>query len=471
MESKMTKQTGRLVVVDDEQNILAAIKVALRKLDIEVAYFDLPCEALEYIKNNKPNMVISDQRMPKMLGTELLAKVKALYPGVIGVLLTAYNDFEDVSHAFNKNVIQKYLAKPWDNKELVHLVEKSMGLNSWVTKNKSKSNDLFHGMLSKDISMAKTFEQIRKASMSNIPIFITGETGTGKELVAKACHLESSRKSENFIAVNCANFSESLMESQLFGHVKGAFTGAVSHQEGLLAASNKGTLFLDEVTCLPLPLQAKLLRVLQEKEFCAIGSTKVKKFGGQIITASSLTLSKAVRLGEFREDLFYRLNVITIQLPRLKERGKDVLLLAKHFLALFSEVTGKIFEGFSTAAKIRLSCYHWPGNIRQLENLIHSLVVLNDGVEINDAMLKQGLPTSFLEPVETTQSVDCESKDFRCEVVIPLWESEKEIIQKAIDRYNGNIPRASAALEISPSTVYRKIQIWKEMSRTKSIPN
>ncbi len=458
----MTKQIGELVIIDDEINILAAIKVVLRKLDIKVVYFESPSKALEYMKENRPEMVISDQRMPEMLGTELLSKVKHMYPSVVGVLLSAYNDFEDVSRAFNTKVIQKYLAKPWDNKELVHLVENSMVTRPHLGRKTLKSGSMFHGMLSKDTSMANTFEQIRKASMSNIPIFVTGETGTGKELAAKACHLESSRKSENFIAVNCANFSDSLMESQLFGHVKGAFTGAVNNQEGLLAASNKGTLFLDEITCLPLPLQAKLLRVLQEKEFCAIGSTKVKKFGGQIITASSLPLSKAVQQGNFREDLFYRLNVITIQLPRLKERGKDVVLLAEHFLARFSEITGKIFEGFSTAAKIRLSCYHWPGNIRQLENLIHSLVVLNDGVEITNSMLKQGLPTDCNTSVEIAPNIDDKTRSSQPEKIRPLWESERDIIQNAIECYKGNIPRASAALEISPSTVYRKIQSWKE---------
>ncbi|MBV1908271.1 MAG: sigma-54 dependent transcriptional regulator [Kangiellaceae bacterium] len=455
-----------LVIVDDEPSILSAIRVALRRVSASIEYFSDPLEALEFVNKNKPDMVISDQRMPDMLGTKLLDRIKAMYPKCVNVLLSAYNDFEDVSDAFNNNTIQKYLSKPWDNQELVHLVNQSINTQKNQKRKKGTTSRSFHGMLSNDIIMSKTFEQITKASSSNIPIFITGETGTGKELAAKACHFESSRNNDKFIAINCANFSESLMESQLFGHVKGAFTGAVSKQEGLLAASHKGTLFLDEITCLPLSLQAKLLRVLQEREFSAIGSNKVEQFEAQIITASSLPLRDAVSAGDFREDLFYRLDVISIKLPRLAERGKDAVLLAEHFLTKFSKSVGKIFEGFSTAAKVRLGCYSWPGNIRQLENLIHSLVVLNDGIEITDEMLKNGIPRESANGQSTVNNnsvIENTVTPFNGQIK-PLWLAEKETIQNAIEHFNGNIPRASAALEVSPSTIYRKIQSWKKLT-------
>lgn len=455
----------KLVIIDDERFILDAVKIALRKIDIDIEYFDDPLTALSYLKDNQPDMVISDQRMPRMLGTELLAKVRQWYPQTAAVLLSAYNDFEDVSKAFNDNTIQKYLSKPWDNKELAHLV--SQTLKTEQEKSDSFSAELrsFHGMISHDDSMEKTFSQIRKASMSNIPVFITGETGTGKELAARACHNESARASESFVAVNCANFSDTLMESQLFGHVKGAFTGAVNNQRGLLAEANKGTLFMDEVTCLPLPLQAKLLRVLQEREFCPIGSNKVIKFEAQVVTASSVALNTAVQQGNFREDLYYRLNVIAIQLPRLAMRGGDAALLANYFLNKYADIAKKGKIRFTGSAMRTLNNYNWPGNIRQLENLVHSLVVLSESDEISDVDIAMHLPDYYdpqlaLKVRKETVQPSFESK----QNIQPLWVTEKKLIEDAIAHFDGNVPRASAALEVSPSTLYRKINAWKEQS-------
>lgn len=453
-----------MVVVDDEENVLSAIKRCLRKIDAKIIYFSSPYKALLFIQTQRPDIVISDQRMPGLLGTELLSKVKELYPHVKNILLSAYNDFEDVANAFNHKTIQKYLSKPWDNKELFYLVEKTLSARKdCVSFSEGEDFPNFHGMVSKDVSMERTYEFIKKASASNIPIFITGGTGTGKELAAKACHAESCRNNENFIAVNCANFSDSLMESQLFGHTKGAFTGAIGNQQGLLAAAGKGTLFLDEVTCLPLPLQAKLLRVLQEREFCPIGSNKLQQFEAQVITASSIALRDAVKKGEFREDLFYRLDVISIELPRLSMRGKDILLLAEYFLSKFCGSTGKVFQGFSKDAENRLLTYSWPGNIRQLENLIHSMVILNDGIEITDEMIVNGLPLEKEIVIEAEEQIVKTAGNLS--EVQPLWIYEKEIIQKTIDIFNGNIPKASVALEVSPSTIYRKIQNWKSQAK------
>ncbi len=449
-----------VLIVDDDKNVLSAIKRCLRNVNAQIHYFEKPVDALLFASHKRPDVVISDQRMPGMLGTELLEKIKLQYNDLQCILLSAFNDFDEVASAFNEHIIDKYLSKPWNNKELQLLIgEALLSLDQSTSFSEcDERGSNFHGMLSEDQSMRRTFERIKKASTANIPIFISGETGTGKELAAKACHAESCRREEVFIAVNCANFSESLMESQLFGHTKGAFTGAIRSQQGLLSAAGNGTLFLDEITCLPLSLQAKLLRVIQEREFCSIGSYKPLKFHAQVISASSTPLREAVTRGEFREDLFYRLDVISIEMPRLKNRGSDILLLSQFFLAKFCESTGKLFTGFSVNAQKVLLDYDWPGNIRQLENLIHSVVVLNEGQVITQGMLAFGLPCEN-KKIATAQPpidfVDLKS------TIRPLWLIEKKTIESAIATFNGNVPRAAAALEVSPSTLYRKIQHWK----------
>ena len=454
-----------IIIVDDEKHVLSAIRRCLRDIDANIYYFSCPKKALDFARDNKPDVVLSDQRMPLISGVELLGEIKGKYPGVQNILLSAFNDFNEVANAFNNNLIDKYLSKPWDNKELQFLLKKSIFKDGecHVDMSSSKGNyPAFHGMISNNQKMGRTFDTIKRASTANIPVFITGATGTGKELAARACHLESCRSEEVFVAVNCANFSESLMESQLFGHNKGAFTGAVKSQQGLLAAAGEGTLFLDEITCLPLTLQAKLLRVIQEREFCSIGSNNPQAFQAQVISASSISLRQAVENNDFREDLFYRLDVISIELPKLSERGSDVLILANYFLTRLSISTGKIFTHFSDKAKELMLTYRWPGNIRQLENLLHSLVVLNDGPVVTEEMLRQGIPEDIDKVVSVNLEPVCEINSE--EKVLPLWLAEKKTIESAISLYDGNVPRAAAALEVSPSTLYRKIQSWKSLN-------
>ena len=312
--------------------------------------------------------------------------------------------------------------------------------------------------------MYRLFERITKSARANIPIFISGETGTGKELVARACHAESPRKSQPFIAVNCANFNEHLIESQLFGHKKGAFTGATAEHHGLFAACQQGTLFLDEVTTLPLPMQAKLLRVIQEREFSPVGSHQTYPFAAQLLTASSTTLAEAVERGQFREDLYYRLNVIPITLPLLRDRGEDVVVMAEHFLQVFARLEQKSFQGFNGSAKLFLRQYHWPGNVRQLENLIHNIVVMTDHKIIDSGPLQSALEGDVSRPKMnasmTEKMVSQPSDASPMTQVRPLWQVEKSSIEDAISLCGGNVPRAAALLEVSPSTIYRKQKHW-----------
>lgn len=465
------------MLVDDEPALLSALKRSLRQINANVICCHSPSTALAYVEDNQPDLVISDHRMPQMTGSELLAQIAELWPGTQRVLLSAYNDFTTVADAFNQGVIHRYITKPWDNDELRFIVIKALEAASSPapaprTKTAASKDDQvnFHGMVAEDGAMLTIFDEIRSAATTNVPIFITGETGTGKELIAKACHRESYRKDATFIAMNCANFNEQLMESQLFGHKKGAFTGATSSQEGLFSACSSGTLFLDEITTIPAQLQAKLLRVIQEREFTPLGSHSVQPFHAQLITASSTTLREAVNRGEFREDLYYRLNVITISLPPLRSRGTDVLLIANHFLKTLSKQENKSFESFSPAAQKLIGEFRWPGNIRQLENVIHSIVAMNNDTEVSDQMLLKPLKDDLTPHVLAQQHELATAPAPTIPLgggpaaIRPLWLVEKETIEQAISYCDGNIPKAAVMLEINPSTIYRKLQSWKEQN-------
>jgi two-component system repressor protein LuxO len=471
----------RVVLVDDEQSILDALLRCLDEVDADLFSFNSPQKALDFCQDYEPHLIISDQRMPLMNGSEMLIQIKDKWPACQCILLSAYHDFDAVADAFNNQVIEKYICKPWDNDELTFIVEKAISETSKPEtdildndKQAQKNGQAFHGMISSSPLMQSVFERIEKASTANVPIFITGETGTGKELVAKACHEESYRANEPFIPVNCANFSENLIESQLFGHKKGAFTGADSDSKGLFKVAGKGTLFLDEVTTLPLSLQAKLLRVIQEREFAPLGSHNLEPFHAQLITASSTSLLSAVKAGEFREDLFYRLNVLVINLPPLRERGHDIAQLAEHMCQRVALEQSKEINGFTPEAMVLLESYSWPGNIRQLENFIHSMVALSSETLISDTLCQQGLdqfsdltPESSASvvtvPVEVAAvpTAEIASESVNAPKIKPLRDVERETIEQAIDHCDGNIPKAAALLEVSPSTIYRKMQAWE----------
>ena len=463
----MNNNQPTILLVDDDKPVLSSLIRCLTRLEVNLVDFTCPQRALDYATNTRPDLVISDQRMPLMRGSELLSQIKALWPDVQTIILSGYSDIEAFSDAINRRIIDRFVSKPWNNKELRMMASAALseqGLFGFsVSKNTSLGTD-FHGMLSSNPAMYRLFERITKSARANIPIFISGETGTGKELVARACHAESPRKAQPFIAVNCANFNEHLIESQLFGHKKGAFTGATAEHHGLFAAAQQGTLFLDEVTTLPLPLQAKLLRVIQEREFSPVGSHQTFPFVAHLLTASSTTLADAVERGQFREDLYYRLNVIPLKLPLLRDRGEDVVLMAEYFLQVFARLEQKIFQGFSEPAKLFLRQYHWPGNVRQLENLIHNIVVLTDHKIIESSVLESALDGAVSVSDNNTpmdQSHNSEpSESMPAGKVKPLWQVEKRSIEEAITFCGGNVPRAAALLEVSPSTIYRKQKQW-----------
>ncbi|WP_022941939.1 sigma-54-dependent transcriptional regulator [Psychromonas hadalis] len=462
-----------VILVDDDANILSSLQRALRNIPATLMTFTSAYAALEYCQNNQPQLVISDQRMPEMDGCEFLQRMKKRWPSSQRIILSGYQEFQKISGAFNAGVVQRFICKPWDNKELNFIVNKALDSDCHKVESRAQNEALlinspinFHGMIAADETMFELFNSITHASTTNAPVFITGETGTGKELVAKACHYEGFHKDQPFVAVNCANFSESLMESQLFGHAKGAFTGANNAHDGLFSIAGKGTLFLDEVTTLSKPLQAKLLRVVQEREFSPLGSNKVIKFDAQIISASSNSIGQAVLDGDFRDDLYYRLNVISLSLPALRDRGNDLVLIAKYFLKKYSKMEHKHFNQLSRDV-IKIICgYDWPGNIRQLENIFHAMVVLNTGTQITSEMIIKSLSTTVVSqhlPVAKTSSEQGAGSVVIAHgttEILPLWKVEKQAIEAAIDHCAGNIPKAAALLEVSPSTIYRKKMSW-----------
>ena len=459
-----------ILLVDDEPALLNAIKRSLHKIAANIVCCHSPDTALAFIENTQPDIVISDHRMPKMQGAELLAEIAQQWPHTQRILLSAYNDFDTVANAFNQGIIHRYITKPWDNDELRFIVVKALEAvkqtkqqpKQQPTEPHTQQQTHFHGMVAKSSAILSIFEEIKSAATTNVPVFITGETGTGKELIAKACHFESYRKDATFIAMNCANFNEQLMESQLFGHKKGAFTGATSSQEGLFSVCASGTLFLDEITTIPPPLQAKLLRVIQEREFSPLGSHTIQPFNAQLITASSTTLREAVNKGEFREDLYYRLNVITISLPPLRDRGSDVILIAQHFLKRLSHQENKSFKRFSQEAEKLIGEFRWPGNVRQLENVIHSIVAMNNGEEVTAAMLLKPIKDDLNPKSEPPPPLREHQPNHQATPILPLWQVEKNAIEQAINHCDGNIPKAAVMLEINPSTIYRKLQSWKK---------
>ena len=440
-----------VVIVDDEIEILNSLKRVIRKFDCNLQLFSQPEEALSFIQTNEIAVICSDQRMPKISGVELLKATRNLWPDSQRIMLSAYQDFDNIAQGFNDGTIQRFIAKPWNNKELnivfSQLLAKADNANIIDTKT-------FGNMIGTSALMANLFQLVKSAAGANVPIFIHGETGTGKELVAKACHNYSYRVDSPFIAINCANLSEHLIESQLFGHKKGAFTGAIKDQQGYFELAKNGTIFLDEITTLPLSLQAKFLRVIQEREFTPLGSNEIKSFDAQVVSASSTSLSSAVETGEFREDLYYRLAVIQLKIPRLADRDNDVLLIAQHFIDKFSLQHNKNFTELSGDAISYVKQFSWPGNIRQLENLLHGVIILHKGKTITKEML-----LTNMDVLVKTTNTDTNSEIINGEIK-PLATIEKESILSAIAQCDGNIVQASKLLEINPSTIYRKMSKW-----------
>ncbi len=367
-----------ILIVDDELDILKLLTMRLEASGYHVIAVDNGEKALTQVTLKKPAVVITDLMMDGMDGITLFNAIHKINSSIPVLLLTAHGTIPHAIEATRQGVFS-YLTKPFDSKQLLEQIEKAISVTSTgnnTSETEEKNNDWRKDIICRSAIMEELLDQAFLVSKGDASVFISGESGTGKELLAKAIHLASTRSKEPFIAVNCAAIPEHLLESELFGHTKGAFTGAVGSYEGLFQAANKGTIFLDEIGDMPLALQVKLLRVLQERQVRPVGSTKCVEVDLRVISATHSDIEKEMSLGNFREDLFYRLNVVNLELPSLIERRQDIPLMANHFLRVLNVSAGRKVRAFAPDAMELLMTASWPGNIRQLKNVVEQSFAL-----------------------------------------------------------------------------------------------
>ena len=441
----MPARKERILIVDDSANTLEVLKRNLTAADYQVFTAPGVSEAIEILEQTPLDLVITDLKMPNISGMDLVRHIRENYEDTEVMMITGYPSIEGAVEAV-KTGAEEFLAKPFTDTELlsaVHRVlDKAIVRRSGLAK-AEKTIPKHKGLIGSSEGMRKIFIDISKASSSSATVLITGESGTGKELAARAIHYGSIRSSAPFVPINCGGIPEGLLESELFGHVKGAFTGATESRAGLFHAADGGTIFLDEISDMSLAMQVKLLRVLQDKEVCMVGSNRMRKVDVRILAATNKDLHGLVKKGLFREDLFYRLNVITIVIPPLKERGDDILLLAHHFLTQFAAESGKAMPRFSDEALQSLRSYNWPGNVRELENVIQRLVVMTDGDLIEVPDLPSLMRFCALRKTGFYRT---------------LAEVENEYITNVLSSVDGNKTKAAEILGIDRKTLREKLK-------------
>ncbi|SDK47191.1 two-component system, NtrC family, response regulator [Maridesulfovibrio ferrireducens] len=376
-----------ILILDDEQNYLLILEAMLSDEGYNITALSDPETGLAFLDESEVDLVITDMKMPKLTGRDVLEHVKKNFSHIPVIIMTAFGSIESAVEAMKIGAFD-YITKPFANEELMLSVTKAAQFAKTQRENRmlrEQIKDRYspNNIIGRSKPMLQVFEMIQKAAPGNSTVLITGESGTGKELVAQALHQSSPRCDNPFISVNCMALSAGVLESELFGHEKGSFTGAVALRRGRFEMADKGTLFLDEIGELSHDMQVKLLRVLQEKTIERVGGVESIKINIRIVAATNKNLKEAVENGTFREDLYYRLNVVSIELPPLRERREDIPFMIDHFLAKYSAENDKKFEGFSPAAMDYMSAYEWPGNVRQLQNVIERCVVLTSGTVIN----------------------------------------------------------------------------------------
>ena len=458
-----------LLLIEDSIALARVYQEYLAEVGLEVRHVTEGKAGLRQINANMPGIILLDLNLPDINGLEVLEYLKNVEHRPVVIVITAHGSVDMAVEAMRLGAFD-FLQKPFDAERLRVTVRNALEkhkLSSIVESYRQNfSRESFHGFIGSSMPMQAVYRIIESAASSRATVFITGQSGTGKEVCAEAIHQEGDRSDAPFIALNCAAIPKDLMESEIFGHVKGAFTGADKERKGAASLADGGTLFLDEIGEMDLELQSKLLRFIQTGSFQKVGSSKTENVDIRFICATNRDPLEMVREGRFREDLYYRLHVIPIHLPALAERENDVLNIADHFLHEYSAEENKDFNGFDDDTRNLFIQYSWPGNVRELQNVIRNIVVLHNGEWVTREMLPQtfGVMNTITEPVQVLQnnpSTKAHQADTR-EAIRPLWVVEKEVIENAIDNCDGNVPRAAAMLEISPSTIYRKRQAWGE---------
>ncbi len=484
-----------VLLVEDTPALVRTYAGFLRDEPYDLTYVDSGEAALARVADRQPDVIVLDLKLPDMEGVEVLNTLSTMRAGCPVVAITAYGSVETAVSAMRAGA-DDFLLKPFSAERfrvtLKNLVEKRRLAQLVKTYEATTSQTHFEGLIGSSLAMQAVYRCIESAATSTAPVFITGESGTGKELVAEAIHARSQRRGRAFLPLNCAAIPKDLIESELFGHVKGAFSGAISDRKGAASLADQGTLFLDEICEMDPYAQTKLLRFIQSGCITKVGSGRPEVVDVRFVSATNRDPFTEVRNQRFREDLYYRLHVIPIHLPALRERGDDIMLIAHRLLEDFSMAEGKNFQGFDSETEALLSAYPWPGNVRELQNVIRQMVVMNDGEVISAGMLPRpvmdphwaetrphpphstAVPASFSEapapsperPPLAQNAPQSETPDDISSLaakIRPLAEIERQAIEEALALCDNDVRKAAVFLGIGPATIYRKLKSWRDM--------
>jgi two-component system repressor protein LuxO len=473
-------KTQRLLLVEDDPPLARVYQEYLKSEPYEVIHAETGKEALKALADGTFDALVLDVQLPDMNGLEILKKLAQENARIAVVVITAHGSINMAVDAMREGAAD-FLMKPFNAERLIFTLRNALEreeLKGIVqTLKKDFDRDAYCGFIGKSLPMQAVYRIVDAAAPSKATVFITGESGTGKEVCAEAVHGQSPRANKPFIALNCGAIPQELMESEIFGHVKGAFTGAHANRDGAATLADGGTLFLDEVCEMDLSLQVKLLRFIQTGGFQKVGNSTVEKVDVRFVCATNKDPWEEVEKGNFREDLYFRLHVIPIHLPPLRDRGDDILDIAGKFLTEFAAEEGKGFQVFDDETAAVLAGFSWPGNVRQLQNVIRNVVVLHDGETVRVDMLPpplgSGTGQARPRPVAQAKPAPAPSKPTDAQpaskgaeqgdiAIRPLWQVEQELINAAISQCDGNVSRAAALLELSPSTVYRRLREAEE---------
>jgi two-component system response regulator PilR (NtrC family) len=458
----------RLLVVEDEAGMRQFLEIMLSKDGYEVDVAASGEEGLEIYNRQKPDLILTDVKMPGMSGLDLIREIRAVDPDAYIVAITAYASADDAARAVREGAYD-YISKPFQIEDLRNVILNALQAKRLVMDQSEltasfETKRSFKGIVGASREMLEIFRLISRVAPSKASILVVGESGTGKELAARAIHVLSPRADKPFVVVNCTAIPETLIESELFGHVKGAFTGASANKPGLVEEADTGTLFLDEVGDIPFPVQAKLLRFLQNRECRRVGGNETKKVDVRVIAATNINLEKYMEQGLFREDLYYRLNVIAVRIPPLRDREEDIPLLIEHFLKKFASEQGKEITQVSSLAMRVLCSYQYPGNVRELENIVERCVTL----ERSNQLTAEHLPAKMVESADSASAKS--AFDIPADGIDldgATQDLERKLITRALEMTGGNRSRAAQLLGITLRSLrYRLTKLGMDMDET-----
>lgn len=460
--------TKPLLLIEDTPSLQMIYKSVLESGGHDVKTASSAGDGLTLFRKVQPDVVLLDLMLPDRDGLDLMKECLAITPDAKFIVITANGSINRAVDAMRAGAFE-FLVKPFNEQRFLHAVETALSDTELPAVRQGASIEPVGSFIGSSTAMQQVYRKIRSVSRSMATVFITGESGTGKELCAQALHDLSNRASGPFVPLNCGAIPSDLLESEVFGHLKGAFTGAISDKPGAAAVADGGTLFLDEICELDMNLQAKLLRFLQTSSIQPVGASHPQKVNVRIICASNRDPMEEVRQGRFREDLYYRLYVVPIHLPPLRDRDNDVVEVAETELRKYAEIEGKQFQRLSPEVQSLFRELPWPGNIRQMKNVLRTIVVMNDGPQVTMNMLPDNLEVELTYTATTPLLTS--PPDETCTAALDglagktLAEIERKVIEETIARFHGSIPKAAKVLDVSPSTIYRKVEAWKKADR------